>query len=158
MSSPTPTNRPGTAFASLEHEVYLTLQRLAADLGSQTAERLKGADLSPAQFNVLRILRGAGKGGLTCGEIGERLITRDSDVTRLLDRLERQELVTRVRSTQDRRVVLTCITEKGRAMLADLDEPLAGLHRAQLGHLGPQKLRQLLALLGEASAHGEGVG
>lgn len=158
MSSRTPTDRPGPAFASLEHEVYLTLQRLAADLGYQTAERLKGADLSPAQFNVLRILRGAGEGGLTCGEIGERLITRDSDVTRLLDRLEKQELVTRVRSTQDRRVVLTCITARGLGLLADLDEPLAALHRAQLGHLGPQKLTQLLALLGEASAHGEEVG
>lgn len=158
MSSPTPTDRTGTTFASLEHEVYLTLQRLAADLGYQTAERLREADLSPAQFNVLRILRGAGEGGLTCGEVGERLITRDSDVTRLLDRLEKQDLVTRVRSTQDRRVVLTCITGKGRAILADLDEPLAELHRAQLGHLGPHKLRQLLALLGEASAHGEEVG
>ncbi|WP_216320454.1 MarR family winged helix-turn-helix transcriptional regulator [Deinococcus aestuarii] len=157
MSSPPPTDRPGTPFVSLEHEVYLTLQRLAADLGHQTAELLKGADLSPAQFNVLRILRGAGEGGLTCGEIGERLITHDSDVTRLLDRLEKQELVTRVRSTQDRRVVLTCITGRGRAILADLDQPLAELHRAQLGHLGSQRLRQLLGLLGEASAHGEEV-
>lgn len=158
MSSPTPTDRPGTTFASPEHEVYLTLQRLAADLGYQTAELLKGADLSPAQFNVLRILRGAGEEGLTCGEIGERLITRDSDVTRLLDRLEKQELVTRVRSRLDRRVVLTRVTEKGRAILADLDEPLAELHRTQLGHLGPQKLRQLLILLGEAAAPGEEVG
>lgn len=158
MSSSTPTIPPGPTFASLEHEVYLTLQRLAADLGHQTAERLKGAGLSPAQFNVLRILRGAGEGGLTCGEVGERLITHDSDVTRLLDRLEKQELVTRIRSDQDRRVVLSCITGKGRSLLADLDEPLAALHRAQLGHLGPQRLTQLLALLGEASASTQEVG
>lgn len=144
--------------SNLEHQVYLTVQRLAADLGHQTAELLKGSGLSPAQFNVLRILRGAGEGGLTCGEIGERLITRDSDVTRLLDRLEKQALVSRVRSTQDRRVVLTRITEKGRSLLADLDQPLAALHRAQLGRLGPGKLAQLLALLGEAAAASQEVG
>lgn len=137
--------------AQLEHQVYLTVQRLAADLGHQTAELLKGSGLSPAQFNVLRILRGAGAGGLTCGEIGGRLITRDSDVTRLLDRLEKQGLVTRVRSTQDRRVVLTEITARGRSLLTDLDQPLAALHRAQLGQLGPQKLTHLLGLLDEAA-------
>lgn len=154
--SPPLTERPET-LPNPEHQVYLTVQRLAADLGHQTADLLKGSGLSPAQFNVLRILRGAGEDGLTCGEIGERLITRDSDVTRLLDRLERQALVTRVRSTQDRRVVLTELTEQGRALLADLDEPLAALHRAQLGRLGPGKLAQLLALLGEASAASQEV-
>ena len=155
--SPTLTERPET-LSNLEHQVYLTVQRLAADLGHQTAELLKASGLSPAQFNVLRILRGAGEGGLTCGEIGERLITRDSDVTRLLDRLEKQALVTRVRSTKDRRVVLTTLTERGRTLVADLDAPLAALHRAQLGGLGPQKLTQLLALLGEAAATSQEVG
>ncbi|MPY67603.1 MarR family transcriptional regulator [Deinococcus sp. SDU3-2] len=146
------------AASTLEHQVYLSLQRLAADLGHQTAEVLKGSGLSLAQFNVLRILRGAGEDGLTCGEIGGRLITRDSDVTRLLDRLEKQALVTRVRSTQDRRVVLSSITPKGRDLLADLDAPLSTLHRAQLGALGPQKLRQVLALLDEVAAASRQVG
>ncbi|MCP2014596.1 DNA-binding MarR family transcriptional regulator [Deinococcus sp. HSC-46F16] len=156
MSLPTlPHPEPAS---SLEHQVYLGLQRLAADLGHQTAELLKGSGLSLAQFNVLRILRGAGEGGLTCGEIGERLITRDSDVTRLLDRLEKQALVTRTRSTQDRRVVLSTLTDQGRALLADLDAPLAALHRAQLGSLGPHKLRHWLTLLGEAAAASQEVG
>ena len=141
-----------SAFTSAEHEVYLTLQRVAIDLAYQTAELLKAADLSAPQFNVLRILRGAHRDGLTCGEIGGRMLTRDPDVTRLLDRLEKQGLVTRVRSRQDRRVVLACITERGQAVLAGIDEPLAQQHRAQLGHLGPQKLSQLLTLLREAAS------
>lgn len=155
MSSTTLRSPRSGSSASLEHAVYLAIQHLASDLGYQSAELLKEAELSPAQFNVLRILRGAGEDGLTCGEIGERLITRDSDVTRLLDRLEKQGWVSRERSRQDRRVVLARLTERGLAILAALDQPLAQLHRDQLGHLGPAKLTQLLALLRESSSQEE---
>jgi DNA-binding MarR family transcriptional regulator len=137
-------------FASLEHEVYVALQRLSSGLNDQIAELLKASDLSGPQFNVLRILRGTHE-GLTCGEISERLIAKDPDVTRLLDRMEKQDLVARARERQDRRIVTTRITEKGQAVLQALDQPINLMHRGQLEHLGPEKLEQLLGLLEEAS-------
>ncbi len=137
-------------FSSLEHEVYLALQRLSSGLNDGIAELLKASDLSGPQYNVLRILRGAHE-GLTCGEISERLISKDPDVTRLLDRMEKQDLVARARERQDRRMVTTRITEKGQAVLQALDQPINLMHRQQLEHLGPEKLEQLLGLLEEAS-------
>lgn len=138
-------------FASLEQEVSLTLERLTNDLGAQFAEVLKVAGVTTAQYNVLRILRGAGEGGLACSEIGERMVTRDSDMTRLLDRMEKSSLVSRMRDTADRRIVKTHITKEGLDVLAELDTPVMDLHRRQLGHLGEEKLTKLLALLEEAS-------
>lgn len=140
--------------SSLEHEAYLALQLLATQLRDETEGLLKGARLSITQFNVLRILRGSGEQGLTCGEIGTRLINKDPDVTRLLDRMEKQGLVERTRSAQDRRVVLTRISDRGLSVVGQLDTPLAELHRRQFGHLGAPRLRQLLALLAEAGAPG----
>ncbi len=137
-------------FTSLEHEVYLALQRLSSGLNDQIAELLKASDLSGPQFNVLRILRGAQE-GLTCGEISDRLIAKDPDVTRLLDRMEKQDLVVRTRERQDRRIVTTRITEKGQAVLQELDQPINVMHQQQLEHLGSEKLTQLLNLLEEAS-------
>ena len=139
-------------FSSLEHEVYVALQLLAVRLRDDTELLLKPHGLSPTQLNVLRVLRGAGGNGLTCGDVAARLINRDPDVTRLLDRLEKQGLVQRARSTQDRRVVLTAISEQGRALLDNLDAPLDEQHRLQFGHLGQEKLAQLLGLLEEATA------
>lgn len=139
-------------FASEEHEVFVALQRLASDLSQGVAELLKPSGISGPQYNVLRILRGAGPTGLPCGEIGGRLVTRDPDVTRLLDRLEKQGLVTRSRESEDRRVVTTRITDAGVALLATLDDPLAALHRRQLGHLGSERLRQLRELIDLAAA------
>src|ERR1051326_4768395 len=99
---------------------------------------LKAAEISPTQYNVLRILRGAPE-GLACGEIGSRLITREPDITRLLDRLEKAELISRGREAKDRRMVLTRITPKGLELLARLDEPVQETHRKQLGHLGRER-------------------
>jgi DNA-binding MarR family transcriptional regulator len=84
-------------FQVREEELYLNIVRTADLLGRKGVELLKEADLSPNQYNVLRILRGAGAEGLACGEIGERMVTRDPDITRLLDRLEKRELVKRSR-------------------------------------------------------------
>ena len=110
---------------------------------------LKDANLSANQYNVLRILRGAPE-GLPCGEIGNRMITRDPDITRLLDRLEKRELISRCRETKDRRTVLTRITSAGVKLLAELDEPVQQAHREQLGHLGRERLKALSELLRES--------
>jgi len=107
---------------------------------------LKSEDVSPTQYNVLRILRGA-PDGLPCGEIASRMITRDPDVTRLLDRLEKRGLISRGRETRDRRMVLARITAEGLKLLARLDEPVQAAHRKQLGHLGRERLRVLTELL-----------
>jgi DNA-binding MarR family transcriptional regulator len=107
---------------------------------------LKAEQLSPTQYNVLRILRGA-LDGLPCGEIGQRMITRDPDITRLLDRLEKRGLIARWRDSKDRRMVLARITPEGLKMLARLDGPMQERHRKQLGHLGRERLMALCELL-----------
>ncbi len=140
-----------TAQVSPEQVTYVALQRLAADLHQGVAEVLKAAGLSGPQYNALRILRGASPEGLSCGDIAARLIARDPDITRLLDRLEKRGLVTRFRETGDRRVVKTRITEAGQQLLASLDAPVDAEHRRQLGHLGREKLGALLELLKSAS-------
>jgi len=115
------------------------------------AQLLKTEDLSATQYNVLRILRGS-PDGLPCGEIASRMITRDPDVTRLLDRLERRNLIARWRETKDRRMVMAKIKPEGLKALARLDEPVEQTHRKQLGHLGRERLRELAELLGVARA------
>ncbi|HEX9937967.1 MAG TPA: MarR family transcriptional regulator [Longimicrobium sp.] len=132
---------------SLEEEAYLNVQRTANVLLQGLTEVLRGHDLTPTQYNVLRILRGAGDKGLTAGEVGDRMITRDPDVTRLLDRLEKRGLASRWRCTTDRRVVWTRITDAGLAAIAPLDAEIAELHLAQLAHIGAEGLTSLIALL-----------
>lgn len=141
-------------FGSPEQLAYLNVQRTASVLGRGLSEVLRRSGVTRTQYNALRILRGA-DGPLTCSEVGERMITSDPDVTRLLDRLEEKELVQRERSAEDRRVVVSEITEQGREVVDDLDEPVARLHEKQLGHLGEEKLRTLTSLLEEAR-QGEG--
>jgi DNA-binding MarR family transcriptional regulator len=115
------------------------------------ARVLKTEDLSSTQYNVLRILRGT-REGLPCGEIAARMITRDPDVTRLLDRLEKRGVISRCRETEDRRSVRARITPEGLKVLARLDAPIQDAHRAQLGHLGKARLRMLADLLNAARA------
>jgi DNA-binding MarR family transcriptional regulator len=134
-------------FASLEQEVFLNILRTADLLDQGLAEVLKPFALTATQYNVLRILRGAGGRGLACRELGARMLTHDPDVTRLLDRLDRRGLLERRRELEDRRVILTGITAEGRRLLEQLDEPVAELHRRQLGHLGEEQLRTLIDLL-----------
>ena len=113
------------------------------------ADSLKGYDITPTQYNVLRILRGAGRGGLCRNEIRERLVAQVPDVTRLLDRLEQSGLVERERAEQDRRLMTTRITKAGLALLARLDGPVARSHRERLGHLSAAQLRTLVGLLAQ---------
>jgi DNA-binding MarR family transcriptional regulator len=135
----------------LEEAVFLDMLRTADLLSRRLVPVLKESALSPAQYNVLRILRGA-REGLPCGEIAARMITRDPDITRLLDRLEKQGLIARNREARDRRTVLTRITSKGLNLLARLDQPVLQAHRKLLGHLGQGRLRKLTGLLEAARA------
>jgi DNA-binding MarR family transcriptional regulator len=131
---------------SPEEAVFLELMRTTDMLSRGLAGILKSEDLSSTQYNVLRILRGA-PDGLPCGEIASRMITRDPDVTRLLDRLETRKLISRCRETKDRRTVMVRITTDGLQLLARLDEPVQAGHRKQLGHMGRERLRSLTDLL-----------
>lgn len=139
-------------FATLEEEVIVGLARTADALQRGMGAVLRQAGLSPTQYNVLRILRGAGAPGLACGEIVERMVTRDPDITRLLDRLEARRLVTRNRDGADRRVVTSRISQAGLALLDELDEPLQTTIRRLLGHMGEGRLKSLAELLDEARA------
>jgi DNA-binding MarR family transcriptional regulator len=137
-------------FGSLEHEAMVSIARTAALLEHSTVEALKPHGLTPTQFNVLRILRGAEPDGLYRNEVRDRLIARVPDATRLLDRLRKMGLVVREREGEDRRFVRTRITPAGLDRIGPLDDVTQALHRRQLGHLGERKLRQLVELLAEA--------
>lgn len=134
-------------FASIEEEVFLNLQRTAYVLRQYNDEVLKREDLTNIQYNVLRILRGAGKDGLACSKISERLVTKDSDITRVLERLQKRNLIIRERAEEDRRVIVSKITEKGLKVLERLDDPVQEKNINLLGHLGNDMLQQLNALL-----------
>ena len=129
-----------------EEAAFLDLLRTCDLLSRGPARVLKAEDLSATQYNVLRILRGSPK-GLPCGEIANRMITRDPDITRLLDRLEKRGLISRCRETEDRRMVMARIAPEGLKLLSALDEPVMEAHRKQLGHLGPKRLQALTELL-----------
>jgi DNA-binding MarR family transcriptional regulator len=147
---------PVTPEANTQGLVFVSLLR-TADTFTRGAEALvKTAGLTGAQYNILRVLRGAGEAGLGCSEIGCRLISRDPDITRLLDRMESRGLIARAREIKDRRVVKTRITPEGLRILRGLDEPVQQLHRKQLRRLPEKKLRQMLHLLEEARGHEEG--
>src|SRR5437667_11763421 len=129
-----------------EEAAFLDLLRTTDMLSRGLIHVLKAEDLSATQYNVLRILRGSPE-GLACGEIASRMITRDPDVTRLLDRLEKRCLISRCRETKDRRMVMTRISPEGLKLLGRLDQPVEEAHRHQLGHRGRERLRALTELL-----------
>ncbi len=134
-----------------EESAFLDLLRTTDLLSRGLFQVLKTEDLSSTQYNVLRILRGA-PDGLPCGEIASRMITRDPDITRLLDRLEKQRLIARWRESNDRRLVIARITGRGLKRLKTLDKAVQETHRKQLGHLGRARLRSLRQLLQAARA------
>lgn len=135
-------------FGSLEQEVFRSLGRSWAVLEHRMAEVLRPYGVTPTQYNVLRILRGAGTEGLCRADIRDRMIARVPDVTRLLDRMEAAGLIERERSSEDRRFVTTRITPAGRALLVELDDEVPELHRRQFAALERAELRALIDLLG----------
>jgi DNA-binding MarR family transcriptional regulator len=130
-----------------EEEATLNIIRTAELLRGFVADFLKDYDLSPVQYNVLRILRGAGDAGVTCSQIGERLLTRDPDITRLLDRMNGRGLIVRARSTEDRRATITRITPAGLKLVGSLDRPLRAVHKSKLGKFKPEELAELISVL-----------
>lgn len=134
-------------FASIAEEAFLNLGRTMSLLEAGLERVLKPFGISGTQYNVLRILRGAPTDGLCRNEIGDRLITRMPDVTRLLDRMEDAGLVARERDTKDRRLVTTRLTPKGLALVNELDAPIADFHQRQLGPVREEELRQLIDLM-----------
>jgi DNA-binding MarR family transcriptional regulator len=135
---------PGVA---LEDHIFVALLKAADALSQEADQLIKSAGLTMAQYNVLRILRGAEPEGLLCRGISDRMISRDPDMTRLLDRMEKRGLITRHREKEDRRVVKTHITEEGLALLKKLDQPIRELHKGQLRHMSGAQLKSLARLL-----------
>jgi DNA-binding MarR family transcriptional regulator len=137
-------NKP---FSSLEQEAVLGLLRTAAIVDHATDEALRPYGLTGTQFNVLRILRGAGQTGLCGREVAERMINRVPDVPRLLDRLEKAELISRERSTQDRRHVTARITAKGKQLLEDIGAASVSPVEKWFKKLKQEQLRSLIDAL-----------
>ena len=135
-------------FESLAQEAFLSLGRTWSVLEHAVTEALKPHGITPTQYNVLRILRGAGEKGLCRNDVMERMISRVPDATRLLDRMEAAGLIVRERSSEDRRFVHARITEDGRELLTELDDPIQELHQRQLAALDDEDLRRLIDLLG----------
>jgi DNA-binding MarR family transcriptional regulator len=134
-------------WGTLEEEAAVSIARTAAILDHETAQVMKPFGVTPTQYNVLRILRGAGELGLCRNEVGERLVRQVPDVTRLLDRMEEMGWIDRRRSESDRRFVTTVITARGLELLAELDGPLVAFLRQRLTHLGEEQLRAVVALM-----------
>ena len=147
MAAPT----PAVAMAirdSLEEEVLIALVRVASQAAERSNAVTAAAGLSPSQYNVLRILQAAGQKGLSCTEVGARMVTRDSDLTRLMAGLARQGRVARRRDANDRRKSVNRITASGRALLSRLDGEVAEAARQTFGHVDRDRLTALLELLG----------
>lgn len=134
-------------FGSLAHEAFLSVARTEALLRDGIERLLEPHELTLAQYNVLRVLRGAEEAGLCRNEIRDRLITRMPDVSRLLDRMEEAGLIHRVRSTEDRRQVKTTLTARGRKLVDQLDAPMAREHERQFKQLDAKQLKSLIDLL-----------
>ena len=133
----------------IEDRIFVAILKSADSLSQEAGQLIKAAGLTPAQYNVLRILRGAEPEGLPCRSICERMISRDPDMTRLLDRMEKRTLITRQREKEDRRVVKTRVTPEGLKLLKKLDRPVHDLHKRQFRHMTAARLKQLAELLVE---------
>ena len=149
----TPPDKPASRprhFDSLEQEAFLNLWRTYDRLHVREEELFGRHDLTPQQYNALRLLRGEGGKKLPTLALAARLVSRAPDITRLLDKLEERGLIERERPPDNRRMVLIGLTDAGRALLAQLDDRVRECHVRQLGHLSETQLRQLISLLQDA--------
>jgi MarR family transcriptional regulator, organic hydroperoxide resistance regulator len=154
MSSVT---NPSRTSAHLEAHVFVAILKAADSLSQEGEQLFRSAGLTSAQYNVLRILRGAEPHGLLCRGISERMISHDPDITRLLDRMESHNWITRERQTEDRRVIKTRITPEGLKLLRKLDRPVHDLHKKQFRHMASSRLKQLAELLAEVGQRESGL-
>ena len=143
-------------FDTPEEEAFINLLRTAWAVSGEVNRVYSQHDLTASQYYVLRILRGHRPEVLSCGEIMQDMVTRDSDVTRILDHLEKAGFVSRQRCTSDRRVVRSKITPQGLSMLKQMDRPVVDAVVRELGHLGEKRLKQLSSLLQAARDRREG--
>jgi len=134
----------------MEDRLFVTMLKLADSLSQEAELVIRSVGLTPAQYNVLRILR-AEPDGLLCRGIADRMISRDPDMTRLLDRMEKQAWITRERQQDDRRVIKTRITPEGLKLLKKLDQPVHDLHKRQFRHMSAARLKMLAELLDEVT-------
>lgn len=135
----------------LEDQLFVAILRIADALAQEAEQVIKSAGLTAAQYNVLRILRGAEPHGLLCRGIADRMISRDPDMTRLLDRMEKHAWISRQRQQDDRRVIKARITTEGLKLLKKLDQPVHELHKNQFRHMTAARLKLLSELLSEAA-------
>src|SRR6516162_3968375 len=147
MSTPTRFSRRAPRFDSLEQKVFLNLWRTYDRLRSFEDELFGEHDLTPQQYNALRLLRSAHPAKIPTLDLASRLVSHAPDITRLLDKLQQRGLIERDRPAHNRRVVRIGITTAGLALLDELHEPLQECHARQLGHLSPKQLKQLSVLL-----------
>ena len=145
-------------FSSLEEEVLLNLLRSCDSLNRAVQRSTRGYGITTTQYNVLRILRGAQPDGLNCAAIGQRMITAEPDITRLLNRLKTMRLIRQHRDRQDRRVVWTQIAEGGIELLERMDPAISRLPSELLGHMAPQELATLNQLLELARVRSASMG
>lgn len=134
-------------FSSIEEEAVLNLFRTADCLQREFQRRTRDWGISSTQYNVLRILRGSQPESLTCSEIGNRMITADPDITRLLARMKANKLIRQHRDRDDRRVVRTQISDAGMELLLQMDPLIQRMPKELLGHLNEKEIAQLTHLL-----------
>src|SRR3954453_11720716 len=145
---PQNSSRPAKRSRRLQEGAALDIVHTADLLMQNVSGLLKPHGLSPTQYNVLRIVRGS-PDGLSSKEIGARLVTRDPDVTRLMDRLEKRGLLVRVRGDADRRAVIHRLTSDGLDLVNALDRPIQQMHREIMHRLAPDRVEALIAILQE---------
>jgi DNA-binding MarR family transcriptional regulator len=131
-------------FPRRSSEALLSVLRTAALLEHRLNEALRPYGITELQYNVLRILRGAGPDGWCGREISERLVSKVPDVSRLLDRMESMQLIRRERDATDRRHVTARITPRGLRLLEEVTPQLEAFERERFGHLDAQLLQQLI--------------
>lgn len=139
-------------FSSTAEEALLALVRTADRISLAEERFFREHDITPTQYNVLRILRGAGEEGRTCKELRQRLISHVPDVTRLLDRMEREGWIERARNRPDRRIVTTTLTPSGRALVDKLDKPVEQFIQNVMGGVDESHLGGLISVLEEMRA------
>jgi DNA-binding MarR family transcriptional regulator len=139
--------RQGKSFESIHEELWLNLSRTAAVVSLQVEHQLRPYGLSPTQYNVMRILRGAGPEGLVQHEVGARLVAQVPDVPRILSRMEKAGWVLRVRGTADRRVVRATLTESGLRLVDALDDTMRQVHLNLFPAMTEDEMRHMCDLL-----------